>query len=484
MTRAVVVGGGIAGCAASLALSDLGYAVTVVEADPDPAPADPASACRTWRRPRVPQSGHAHAFTTLGIRTLAAHAPQVLAALDEAGAERLALDDVAPGRPDGSPDGVPWEDAEFPVLACRRPVFEAVLRREAESRDGVSLRLGAAVEGLRLTGRGAANRRVDGVRLRGGEVLPADVVVDAGGRTARSARWTAAEGAAAPAEADETAPSRVNGYVRFYRLRGEERPAQLNRGNATGALWDGYIAFLHPADNRTFSISYGVLPDDEPLRALREENLFQAAAEANPLFEEWVAPSVAEPISAVRVMPFADNVLRAAAVTPGQHHVHGLFRVGDAACVTNPLYGRGVSLALAHAFRLAEVLRHHPDPGHDQSSRAAAGAADLFQPWFRHAAHADGERIALWNETVHGVPRTAAGRGAPSAARIAVAAARDREVFRHLARTQMSLPPDPSAPGPAALGERVERACAQAAPVPPPPGPDRRRLRKILDAAR
>ncbi|EST39298.1 hypothetical protein N566_02735 [Streptomycetaceae bacterium MP113-05] len=479
MTTAVVVGGGIAGCAAALALGDLGYSVTVVELDPGGPPADPASAWRAWTRPHVPQSGHAHAFTTLGVRTLAEHAPQVLDALHAAGAERLALDHIAPRRA----GEVAWEDAEFPVLACRRPVFEAVLHQEAAGRPGVSFRLGEAVEGIRLAGDGTAHRRVSGVRLRGGEVLPADLVVDAGGRGASSGRWAAAEGAEPGPAPDETARSRISGYVRFYRLHGAHRPTPLNRGNATGAVRDGYAAFLHPADNGTFSVSYGVLPDDRSLRALRGEAAFQAAAEADPLFEKWAVPSAAEPISTVRVMAFADNVLRGAAVTPGQHHVHGLFRVGDAACVTNPLYGRGVSLALAHAFRLAGVLRRYPEAGDEQSAQAATAADTLFRPWYDHAVRTDAERLAWWNETVHGLPSPAREPGGPTTSEIGAAAARDPEVFAHVARTQMTLPPDSAAPGPRELADRVARACADTAPA-PPPGPAREQLHKILQAAR
>ena len=41
----------------------------------------------------------------------------------------------------------------------------------------------------------------------------------------------------------------------------------------------------------------------------------------------------------------------------GRPLVHGFVAVGDAAVCTNPLYGRGCSLAFVHAFGLADCAR-------------------------------------------------------------------------------------------------------------------------------
>ncbi|MFI0817979.1 FAD-dependent oxidoreductase [Streptomyces sp. NPDC021098] len=483
MATAVIVGGSISGCAAALALSDLGYDVTILEKDPGPLPADPHEAHHGWDRPGVPQGLHAHAFTSRGVNLLADRAPGVYEALVDAGARVLRLGASMP-RPGGGEADAGAEkvrDDELTVLACRRRTFEMVLRRETARRDRVTVRTGVAVQGLVLTpGTGDLPRRVTGVRTAAGTPLPADIVIDATGRRSLSGSWLAKEGV--PQPEDVVCRSRITAYARFYRLRTGAFPGPLNRDNAAGAIWDGYAAFLHPGDNQTFSVSYGVLPDDIPLRALREESVFSAAAAANPLFRPWLEPGVAEPISDVRVMPFADSVLRGAAVGTGRQPVHGLFRVGDAACVTNPLYGRGVSLALAHAYALTAVLDRCPVVGEEQSREAAAAADAHFRPWFDQAVRADAERLALWNRTVHRVPPPDTGAGGLGMAQVAVAATKDPAVWRHLARLQMSLPPTESSLTPDELRHRVLRACEELGPL-QQPGPHREELLATISSA-
>ena len=69
--------------------------------------------------------------------------------------------------------------------------------------------------------------------------------------------------------------------------------------------------------------------------------------------------------------------------------------VGDAAVCTNPLYGRGCSLALVHAFGLADALREHDD---DLAAGLVAFAAFTeveLDPWFRAAVLQDEESKAV-----------------------------------------------------------------------------------------
>ena len=68
--------------------------------------------------------------------------------------------------------------------------------------------------------------------------------------------------------------------------------------------------------------------------------------------------------------------------------VHGYLAVGDAAMCTNPLYGRGCSLALVHAFGLADTLRTHgADPDALAREFAAFTERELV-PWFRSVGRA------------------------------------------------------------------------------------------------
>ena len=72
-----------------------------------------------------------------------------------------------------------YED-DFALMA-RRPVLEAVLRRVVGQQAGVEVRTGEGVTGLMAAGDGSVPR-VSGVRTRGGDTVPADLVIDCCGR--------------------------------------------------------------------------------------------------------------------------------------------------------------------------------------------------------------------------------------------------------------------------------------------------------------
>jgi uncharacterized protein YciI len=67
----------------------------------------------------------------------------------------------------------------------------------------------------------------------------------------------------------------------------------------------------------------------------------------------------------------------------------GFHAVGDAHTCTNPLYGRGCSLAMVQATLLADALATHPD---DPAARAVAyeeASGREIEPWYRAAVSQD-----------------------------------------------------------------------------------------------
>jgi hypothetical protein len=67
----------------------------------------------------------------------------------------------------------------------------------------------------------------------------------------------------------------------------------------------------------------------------------------------------------------------------------GFVGAGDASVCTNPLYGRGCSLALVHAFGLADAWRAHPDDRSAFACEFAAFTERELVPWFRAAVFQD-----------------------------------------------------------------------------------------------
>ncbi|MEU9059256.1 FAD-dependent oxidoreductase [Streptomyces sp. NPDC048430] len=463
MTRAVVVvGGSVAGLAAALALALRGLSVRVLEQAPVPPEGPPEQAAELWRRPTVPQSGHSHVLTSLGVRVLRAHAPQVLDAASEAGARML---DLTRALPAGADDGVRRPgDEELVALAVRRPVFELVLRQVLRSLPNVRISHGVTVVALRTTPSGS---RVTGLVTGDGESIPTHAVVDATGRRAASRSWLTAAGLSPAPE--RTAPTQVRAFTRFYRLRSPGTlPGPLNRGNAAGGIWDHYAAVAHLADNDTYALTLGVPTADPETTGMRHPGPFTAVARLSPHLAAWVDPIVGEAISEVRPMTLPPNKL-CCAPDVGAGTIAGLYPVGDAACVTDPLFGRGMSLALRHAFLLAELLEDEP-VAEEQGERAARIADGVYRSWYEHAVRENTARTALWQAGVTGSPPPAAPEsGRPALPEVARAASTDGAVWRGLTRVLMGLETVEEVLDDEAFRRRVRTAPAPAVAAPPPP---------------
>lgn len=455
---AAIAGGSVAGLAAALALAEAGYHVEVLERAAPPQ--------GDGHRATVPQARHSHTFTSLGVRVLRERAPDVLTAALAAGGTLLDLTAACPA--DGRASEV--DDDELVALGCRRSTLERALYGVVKAHRRVSIRHGAAVRGLLLD---RSRTRVAGVATEGGGQARADVVIDATGHRAAARSWLAAAGI--PAPPDLTSPSGLRGFTRFYRLAGPARPAPLNRGNAAGDIWDHYAGVLHPGDGDTFSIALCVLPGDPAMDALREPAAFTAAARATPGLTPWLAAGVSAPISPVYAITAPPNSLRGVATSPDPP-VAGLFPVGDAACVTNPLFGRGMSLAFAQAYQLADLLA--AGSAGDAPARAAQA---LLRPWYEQAVGSDEDRIARWSAAAAGRPMPAAPATDPPTMRDAARAATcDGTVWRGLVRILMGL----RTPAETFADEKFVARIRQAPAPPAAPGaPTRAELVRLVAAA-
>ncbi|MFN2496713.1 MAG: NAD(P)/FAD-dependent oxidoreductase [Pseudonocardiaceae bacterium] len=402
--RVLILGAGLAGLATALFLARRGQQVDLLEQDRSAVPTG-VRAAAGWHRDTVPQNAHSHSFLARCRQLLGAEAPDVLDGLRAAGAREIPLRPGAPlvrGEPVDpdlfdpdlfDPDLFDPEflDPEFVVLGARRPVVEWVLRRAVEREPGVRVHPGAEAIGLVEAG-----GRVSGVRVEGG-VVDADLVVDATGQRSPVPGWLAAQGRPVP---ERGSPCGVAYYTRFWVLHRSTDPGELNCGNTAGGWFDRYSCLVFPADNGTFSVTFGVLPEDQDLSGLRLTQVFDAAAATIPAIARWVDSSVAVPISGVATMTGLHNRLRVLAPS-GVPVLPGLLGVGDAVCTTNPAHGRGTALGLESALACAQaVLAHGTDP---EAAAAGADAAqqDLLSPWFADSVAQDDARLSRWRPEGH-----------------------------------------------------------------------------------
>ncbi len=376
-----VVGGGVSGLAAALALARTGHDVTVLERDATPMPAT-ADEAFEWDRRGAPQVRHSHAFLARLRCLLRDQYPDILDALYEAGATDLRFDAALP------PTLVGYEpepaDEDLAMLACRRATFEWVLRRVALAEGRVTFRHGANVAGLAALG--GPPPLVTGVRLEDGTALEFDLTVIATGRRSALPGWLEAIGTGpVPEIVDETG---IVYFSRFYRLMpGAELPVRT--GPAAGDL--GYLKYgMFLGDNGVYSLTLAVASEDAELRR-RLDDPAQLDRTGSAL--TFCAPYLdgrAQPITGVHKIAGLLSRWRDY-VVDGNPLALGVHAVGDAALATNPLYGRGCSTGFWHAQLLADAIRDHPeDPlaqalAHDATTRAE------LQPWVKATIRQDSE---------------------------------------------------------------------------------------------
>jgi hypothetical protein len=152
---------------------------------------------------------------------------------------------------------------------------------------------------------------------------------------------------------------------------------------------------VFPADRRTFSVTFGVLPEDRDLRCLGKPAAFDAAARTIPTVAPLPAPGRSEAASDVAFMTGLRNQVRRLLVDR-QPTVLGLVRAGDAAATSNPAHSRGCTLALANARAIAELVAGAGRDGRELAVAADRLVTDLLEPWVDDSIAQDAVRLARW----------------------------------------------------------------------------------------
>ena len=402
-SHAVVIGAGVGGLGAALALARAGHDVTIVERDATPTPTD-ADAAFDWDRRGAPQVRHSHALLARLRNLLRDHYPDVLAHLLEAGATELRFCDNPPVEME---DRAPREgDEDLVAIACRRTTFEWVLRRAVLAEDHVRLLDGVSVDELAIDPATAdGTPRVTAVHITrdgAGEIIPADLVVAATGRRSGVPRWLSAAGIELETKEEDTG---IVYLSRFYRLReGAEQPPTTGPiGGDLGYL--KYAVFL--GDNRTYSVTFAVRTHDDQMRSkLLDPATFDAAARALPATEAWADPAIGEAITPVNVMAGLLNRRIRFLDDDDRPRVLGLHAVGDAHTCTNPLYGRGCSLAMVQADLLAEAVAAEPDDLVARATHYELACRREVEPWYKASVAQDRQarRQAADDGTADGEP--------------------------------------------------------------------------------
>ena len=358
-----VIGAGPTGLVTGIALARRGHAVTVVDRDPGPRPDG------SWPRRGVMQFHHAHAFRGQVHEVLDQEAPEALSAWLAAGAEPVPLQ---------IPDG---PEVVMAVLS-RRQTFEGAVRATSMAQDGLTLTCGH-VDAVSAEDGVATGVVVDG------HPVPADLVVDASGRSSRVTR-------SLPRTPSIGGPCGIAYVDRVYQLHEGAEPGPLSSPIAWRADFDGYqvIIFLH--ERGFFSVLVIRNTDDAGLKALRTEAAFEAACRSIPGLADWVDLDRSRPVTDVLPGGMLLNHYRGQRGPDGRLVLPGLVSVGDAVCTTTPNFGRGVTTSLLQARELLRLLDEH-------GTDVAAATEDFdgwcetnMRPWVEDHIHIDEQQRRRW----------------------------------------------------------------------------------------
>lgn len=360
--RIVIVGGGIAGLGASLALSAAGREILVVDRDPPPPVGTMNDVFAHWERPGATQLRHSHVFLARIHNLLRDRYPELLARLMKAGARELRFrDGLSPVlRAKYAPVAA---DEDLTILSCRRTTLETVMRAYAIEHAGIQFASGTKVRGIDLESSGNGIPRIARLHLERGEseeTISADLVIDASGRNSQFSDWLAAAGIDVPAE---EADSGILYYTRHYRLREGHGEPDRSGSNIPSAGDLGFLRYcIFPADAGNFSITLALPEIEADMRGrILDSAVFDRICRALPAVAPWTDLARSEPVSKVFAMGNLKSVWRDW-VVGGKPLVLDFFAIGDATMRTNPLYGRGCATGIIQAHILADVLRATSDP--------------------------------------------------------------------------------------------------------------------------
>jgi 2-polyprenyl-6-methoxyphenol hydroxylase-like FAD-dependent oxidoreductase len=360
--HAVVLGASIAGLLTARVLCDSFRQVTIIERD--------VLSSDTSHRRGVPQGRHLHALLSRGAQVLDDLFPGLTK--EVAGAGAPVGDLLGNIRWFLSGHRLAQADIGQPVMFPSRPMLEAHVRSSVAGLSGVSFLDGHDIAGLAVS---TDKRRVTGVRVRSDgaaeDVIDADLVVDATGRSSRAPVWLAELGYGRPVTEKVTVDV---GYAsRSYRLP----PGILGSDKLILHGWTPDYprgAGLVEQEGGRFMLTVTGLLGDHPPTDPEGFAKFAASMQFPDIRE---AISAGVPMDDPVAFKYPANVRHR--YERMRDFPQGFLVLGDAVCAFNPIYGQGMTSAALQADALRGLLADGQPLTWRRHFQAMAKAVD--DPW-------------------------------------------------------------------------------------------------------
>ena len=337
-SRAIVIGGSIAGLLTARVLADYFEKVIIVDRDALPKTPQP--------RIGVPQSVQPHVLFTKGYQIINELFPGIKKQLTANGAITIDWTQEFKHYIEGNWGLVTQQPSEIVSVTCSRYLLEWTIRQELLKLPQISFKEQSKVTGLVYDDN---SDRITGISLYSSVDLDADLIVDASGRSSQASQWLQAINLN---PVPETIVNPFLGYAtRRYKLPNidtdwkvlliSQTPpkntrlgylAKIENGEAIATL-GGYSKDFPPLDEAGF-LKFA--------SSLAQPEFYQTIVDATP-----TSPIYAHRATANRLRNYEKIKLPL-----------GFVALGDAVCALCPVYGQGMTIAALGAKTLQSWLNN------------------------------------------------------------------------------------------------------------------------------